>query len=155
MADTVLASLRKQAGCMVDEAVILRRERESRAFRAASQAAEAQALQRRLNTLNLSRLALFEKFRDGRMTREEYLTKKEQTNRRAGELSALLEEAESRAAELEAGPPVRPCGDIPELTGEIVDLLVRSIKVYAPDRVEIIWRRRDEFNRGLEWITGS
>ena len=44
----------------------------------------------------------------------------------------------------------RPCEQIESLTQEIVDTLIRSIRIYRADQIEIQWRYLDDYKKCLD-----
>ena len=49
----------------------------------------------------------------------------------------------------------RPCEQVESLTQEIVDALIRSIRIYRADQIEIQWKYLDDYKKCLDLFERS
>ena len=97
------------------------------------------------------RMEAYYQWKDGKLTKEEYIKKKEELHTREEEykkelqsLARSLEEAVSMGEGMGASMGLERFSGEYGLTQELVNELVERIEVYADDRIEIKWRVRDE-----------
>ena len=95
-------------------------------------------------------VAAFEDFAEGRISRQEYLSRKKETadcqeevNSRIVELNNKLAELQKRQAVQEADMGKYAC--VHELTREMLVELVKEIRVDGENAIEIVWN----FNEGV------
>lgn len=95
----------------------------------------------------VSRLELYHQWKEGKITKEEYVRKKEQFHMHEAEYQKELERVNQYLEEMLV------CQEIPKqkggmaqlagagsLTKELADLLIERVEVYNGDRVEIKWK---------------
>lgn len=150
----VLASIRKQARVAVDAERIIQRERQNHSTRLSALERQIKGLNSQLNTSKLSRMDLFESLNDGKLTAEEYKAARDAAGAQISELEAQIKYLNTQADVLRDGEPenhfillFRPHEQIENLTREIVDGLIETIRVYAPDRIEIRWKYQDDYKK--------
>jgi conjugal transfer/entry exclusion protein len=123
---------------------------------------EAQDLKRQIEKVNSEKLALWEKHHAGILSREAFQAASgkltEQAAACADKIAAL--EKQIRMLEMESGQEnafaerfSRQTG-IQELTRAVIDEFIKSVHVYAPDRIEITLNYDDEYEAILAQ-TGS
>lgn len=155
--EAVLASIRQQARVAVDADQVIQRERQNHSTRLDSLERQIKGLTGKLNALKLSRMELFEKLNDGRLTANEYKAMRDGAGQKISEVEAEIARLSTQAGVLRENQPenhfillFRPHEQIETLTREIVDALIESIRVYAPDRIEICWKHQDDFRKCLD-----
>ena len=116
---------------------------------------EIQNLQRLIEQSKQIKIALWEKYRDGSISKEKFQSESE-------ELSKQVNAYESKAAEMtnkiktvendtesKLTQRLTQLSGINELTRELVLEFVTIIKVYTPERIEITWKYGDIFEQML------
>lgn len=94
-----------------------------------------------------SRLILYRQWKEGKVTREEYIAKRDGYARRESDCQTKLQDLEARKAQLAFAERKNNLGGClggyhgaGTLTKELADELIARIDVYAEDRVEVEWR---------------
>jgi len=121
---------------------------------------EIQDARRVVDKSKTAKMSLWEKYHSGAMSREQF-------QRESGKFTAQTMEAENRITELEtqvqaleaAGQEENEFEDrfsrqvgITELTYEVVQEFIKVVKVYTPDRIEVVFNYADEFERNAETL---
>lgn len=109
-----------------------------------------QMLETEIEHCRLCRLELYDQWKEGRISKEGYIRKKEEVNEKeAGyrkeseQLNQYLKTLVSGQAALERTDCPAVLSEAESLTKELVDELIERVEVYAEDRVEIRWKIRD------------
>jgi DNA invertase Pin-like site-specific DNA recombinase len=118
-----------------------------RKSKAAERDVEIRECEKQLKKLKLSQTALLEQMLEGKLTKEKYQTQKAQ-------ITEAVEEAKARLASLENltdnAPGFveshRPFFGQDALTREMVQGLIKEIRVTAADEIEIVWRFAECYN---------
>jgi len=117
---------------------------------------KAQQRSERLNVLNLEE---YEKYLDGEIVKDEYLKQRasfnkeiEETKNKINKLETdyELQSLKSKESENQFVEHFKGKQEIKELSRELVDELVDSIYVFGENRIEIVWKFSDNYDRILE-----
>jgi DNA invertase Pin-like site-specific DNA recombinase len=112
--------------------------------------AQIQNLQNSLRQFESERILLYERYKDGEISRDDYLPEREKINTEIAMLENMLQSLEfEQTAQNEPKLAVKKYAKFvgfAELTREMVDCLVGSIIVYNGGRAEVILKCYDEFN---------
>ena len=117
-------------------------------------------LQQKREHLPVEKMNLYERFRAGAVTKEGFVREKEllsvqelETKQQIEDISAQIDALESKA---------KTCEDIMGFTErhekregfkeEFMEEMVEKITVYEDNRIEIVWRYGDEFEKCLDGI---
>ena len=110
---------------------------------------EIKGHQRMLGRYKSLQAAAFEDFAEGRISRQEYLSRKKETadcreevNRRIAELNNRLAELRSRQAAQESDTGEYAC--VRELTREMLVELVKMIRADGENAIEIVWNFKEK-----------
>lgn len=115
------------------------------------------ALRQELERLPAKKMNLYERFRSGELGKEAFLKEKEILNSREESVTRSVEEVLRQIDELEVkGKRYRGVSELIEKYGgygdrreEFMQEMVEKVVVYDEERVEVVWRYRDEFG-GIE-----
>ena len=118
-----------------------------RKSKTAKREAERSECEKQLKKLKLSQTALLEQMLEGKLTKEKYQAQKAQ-------ITIAIEEAASRLALLENQTDIasgfveshKPFFSQDALTREMVQGLIKEIRVTASDKIEIVWRFQECYN---------
>jgi len=98
----------------------------------------------------ISRLELYHQWKDGKITKEEYIKGKEERNSEESEyqkeleqLSRCLSDRVSVQKQMEQKSGLTMLAGVQNLTKELADELIERIEVYDDGRVEIKWKIKD------------
>lgn len=105
-----------------------------------------------IENCRVSRLDLYHRWKEGMLTKEEYIKKKDELNQRGAEGQKRLEQLEAylEDAVLAVGVPEQDKSlsmlmKAENLSQELVDELIEKIEVYSGNRIEIKWKVMDIF----------
>ena len=110
---------------------------------------EIQDCQAVINRHKAKQATAFEDYAEGRITRQEYLSRKEETARQHEESTAMYTELIAKRAELQRASDNSGKADLGryacanELTRELLVELVKEIRVSEEDTLEIMWNFRE------------
>ncbi len=110
---------------------------------------EIQDCQAVINRHKAKQVATFEDYAEGRITRQEYLSRKEEMARQHEEVTAIYTELIAKRAELQQASDNLGKADLGryacanELTRELLVELVKEIRVSGEDTLEIMWNFRE------------
>ena len=102
-----------------------------------------------INRHRAKQVATFEDYAEGRITRREYLSRKEEIARQYEEVTAIYTELIAKRAELQQALDNSGRADLGryacanELTRELLVELVKEIRVSEEDTLEIMWNFRE------------
>ncbi|MCI8286476.1 MAG: recombinase family protein [Lachnospiraceae bacterium] len=109
-----------------------------------------QMLETKIEHCRLCRLELYDQWKEGMISKEEYIRKKEEVNGKetgyrneSEQLEQYLKNLASGQETLEQTDSLAVLSGAECLTKELVDGLIERVEVYAEDRVEIRWKIRD------------
>ena len=144
--DTIFAVVKAKLELAQASEQSLMADRQSKAARRETERRECET---RLKKLKLSQTKLLEQFLEGKLTKEKYQAQKAQT-------AAAIEEASSQLSALETltedasefAESHRPFFGQKTLTREMVQGLIKEIRVTSPEEIEVVWRF-GEFYHGL------
>jgi hypothetical protein len=120
---------------------------------AAGVRAEIQSVKSLAEKSKTTKMVLWEKYHAGDMTKEKFQSESEKISAQVSAYNDRIAELEAEARRLELSADeenafveryARQIG-ITELTQSLVDEFVKEIKVYAPDRIEIVLNYADEY----------
>jgi DNA invertase Pin-like site-specific DNA recombinase len=120
--------------------------------------AEIQGIKGLVEKSKTTKITLWEKYHSGDMSKEKFQNESEKISAQAAAYNDKIAEFETEARQLELLADeenmlteryVRQIG-ITELTQSLVDGFVKEIKVYAPDRIEVVFNYADEYAKLIE-----
>ena len=120
--------------------------------------------QQSLERLNALKIEDYEKYLDGKISKEAYLKQREKLNQEiektALKISKLESEYElhklkSTGSSNQFVEHFKSKHKIKELSRELVSELVDSIYVFDENRIEIVWKFADDFEKVIEAIQGK
>lgn len=105
-----------------------------------------------IENCRVNRLELYHRWKEGMLTKEAYIKKKEELHQRGAEqqkrlerLEAYLEDAVSAAGDSEQTKSLSMLMKAENLSQELVDELIEKIEVYSDYRIEIKWKVKNIF----------
>lgn len=123
---------------------------------------EIKKLQTKVAQLQAEKIREYENYADGNYTREMYIAKKEKLTAQIDALSAQITEQENitklqNNVMAEIVGIARAGDDYFEngLSKEVVDAFIKTIYVYDPEKVEIVFKCEDEIKNALELLKTS
>lgn len=123
---------------------------------------EIKKLQTKVAQLQAEKIREYENYADGNYTREMYIAKKEKLTAQIDALSAQITEQENitklqNNVMAEIAGIARAGDDYFEngLSKEVVDAFIKTIYVYDPEKVEIVFKCEDEIKNALELLKTS
>jgi DNA invertase Pin-like site-specific DNA recombinase len=121
--------------------------------------AEIEMLKGELSKLNQNKIMLYEKYKDGSLTKEAYLTERDIQAEKISQHVSRMEHKESelinsmdKTNENRFVKNFKDLSTIIQLTPELVDALVSAIYVYGTDEIEVAWNFEDEFLKAVDVI---
>ena len=157
--DAVLLAIRQQARIVVDTGQLIQQAKKNRGTRVSILEQQIGALEKRIKASNRSRIELFEQLNDGVISTEQYKTRRDHLSRQIQELEAQNRQLTKQMRELQGNATengfvwlFRPCEQVESLTQEIVDALIRSIRIYRADQIEIKWKYLDDYKKCLDLL---
>ena len=106
-------------------------------------------LETKIERCRLCRMELYDQWKEGMISKEEYIRKKEGVNEKetgyrneAEQLDQDLANLASRQETLEQTDSLAILSGAECLTKELADEVIERVKVYAEDRVEIRWKMK-------------
>ena len=157
--DAVLLAIRQQARIVVDTGQLIQQAKKNRGTRVSILEQQIRALEKRIKASNRSRIELFEQLNDGVISTEQYKTRRDHLSRQIQELEAQNRQLTEQMRELLGNATengfvwlFRPCEQLESLTQEIVDALIRSIRIYRADQIEIQWKYLDDYKKCLDLL---
>jgi hypothetical protein len=116
---------------------------------------EIQNLQRLIEQSKQIKIALWEKYRDGSISKEKFISESYALSEQVTTYNAKVAEIKEKTKANESDTTsmltkqLTMLSGITELTRELALELISEIKVYTPERIEIIWKYGDAFERTL------
>jgi hypothetical protein len=119
---------------------------------------EIERLKKSGEKANTAKITLWEKYHLGELSGEAFQRDTEKADKQAIDCERKIAELESRIQELELSTGQenafverfsRQAG-ITELTRPIIEELVREVRIYSPERIEIVFNYADEYAKILE-----
>lgn len=106
--------------------------------------------ERSIKVLERTKTTLYEKYKDGRITKEEYLVEKKECDRKINEFKEKINAAievkpEDYGIRKHVAELIQKYKNETELTSEIQNTFIEKINVYSEDRIQIVWKFRDVF----------
>jgi chromosome segregation ATPase len=163
LADAVLAALQQQ----VAFADVARNKLKERAERLAPSVEKLQneitRFQRQIDKSKTVKMGLWEKFHMGNISAECFQRENEKIDTQVAQSTAKIPEIQARIRELETKSGQENAFvewfskhiGIQELTRAVVEEFINVIKVYAADRIEIVFNYADEYVKVLELMDVS
>lgn len=106
--------------------------------------------ERNLKLLENSKTALYEQYREGNLSREEYKAEKQELSRKIQEYLDLLntddkeEESDDRSEWLSL---IDKYKNETQLTPELQEAFIERVIVYSADRIKVVWKFEDAFEK--------
>ena len=149
---TVLEALKQQVQLMVKESE-LSKEAGNRTV-TYSEATEIRSLMKTIAALKKTWMPLYEQYRDGSLSREDFLVRKKEYDAEAAKLEQRLDELQSSKNEQDErsrqerkhASQLMCYAEQMELTEEIKEKLIDKVKVYSNNRIEIYWKFESGFS---------
>ncbi|MCC8049339.1 MAG: recombinase family protein [Clostridiales bacterium] len=122
-----------------------------KSVRLASKASERKLYQREMESIEREKTKLYEKYKDGKFSREEYLRQKRECDTKLKECKSDLlaaetetENSEGTAEEIaereSVAELIRKHSDLDKLTPELQEAFIERVDVYSADRIKITWK---------------
>jgi hypothetical protein len=117
--------------------------------------AEVARLHKQIEKTKTAKMSLWEKYRGGSVTAEAFQRENEQADDRIAKHTARIPEIQAEILRLESETGrenlfierfSKQVG-ITELTKDVVDEFIKEIRVYSPERIEVIFNYADEYER--------
>ncbi len=107
-----------------------------------------------LEKLSFSKTAMYEQYKDGKLTKEEYIDKKKAVSEQIKQYEEMLKSAKLEKTENDkeynkikkARDLVYKYQNMQELTKEVQETFIDRIIVYSKERLKIIWKFEDVFH---------
>ncbi len=153
--DAVLKTIQVQAALAITEKTLQKSKTADLLNTADAICGKIRAMQISIEKVKAQKVSLWEQLYGAKITRDKYHKENEKLTARIAEyektISAL--EADARKIELDSGQEnifverYSKFSNIQSLTREMVNELVKEIRVYSPDRIEIVMNYADEFEK--------
>lgn len=108
----------------------------------------------RLKICRSKKMELYESFATGNLTKEEYLDQKGDISKKEAEYKAQSHELQEKIAEAEARKAKEENSglkafikykNLEALSYSIIQELIREIRFYDPEHIEVIWNYQDDY----------
>lgn len=110
-------------------------------------------LEMKMEHCKSSRLLLYRGWKEGKITKEEYILKREEFSRQETDCRKNIQEVQIQLERLTEGmnkgmpdSELQSCYGVTELTKELADKLIERIEVYDNDRIEIQWKFQSRYD---------
>lgn len=149
--ETLLVSIQYQARLLLETGTEAKREDFLE-----GEEKKVQECQAAISRYKANQTAVFEDYAEGRISRQEYLSRKGEITKQQEEMTAAYVESSAKLAELRQTPDFSGQTDpgkyacISELSREMLVDLVKEIRVSGEDSLEIDWNFRDWNGRNTE-----
>lgn len=156
----VLSAIHMQTAVMLDMEVFLDKIKMQNHDDITALMGQVKQLQAVLAKLRTSKVKAYEKYKDGTLNRDSYISEKTDIGKQLTETDAQIAELET-ALQSNYQKNGQPCSIIKsfkryegftELSKEMVDELIDSIYIYESEKIEIVWNHKDEYMRLLQCI---
>ena len=154
LSETVLYAIKKYAEMALHADAILTDLKSLANNAEQKMLSEIYALQVLSDNLKQSKVQLYERYKADQLSKDMYLSEREQVEQEIAAISVQLEsKKQQREQLLESGTEnqfvqrFKNFVDAPCLTESMVQALVSSIKVFTPDDIQITWNFADDFER--------
>lgn len=148
--DTLVRMVRKQAELLLEAEKVLKGRKGK------EPGADAGSLRAELRRLDEAKISGYEDYKAGRMSRERFVEKKRELDIRRQEVSAAVSEAEAREAVEESGKReyrealwIREYLHLEGYDKRVMASLIESAKVMGEDRLEVVWKFGDVYEKIL------
>ena len=106
--------------------------------------------EKNLKLIEVAKTSLYEKYREGQLSKEEYVREKKEYDRKMQECRELLREGEDKekndsGVRRRVGDLIDKYKNAKELTPELQNVFIDRVIVYAEDRVSVVWKFEDVF----------
>ncbi len=166
MKNIVLRAIKQQCMMMESDIRLIRGAAKKRRSEADTLKAELRSTERLLESVRDEKMKLYEDFASGRLTKEEYLTKKDsqKEKERSTAVKITLIEEKLRAAlsgQVQERNISEACGMVDMLSGvtelddELMEKLIKRIIVFGDDSISIVWNFRNSLEEKPCTIVGK
>ena len=157
---TVLSVIHTQMEVMLDMARLLDRVKTQSHQDMTALTEQIRQLQSILSKLRASKVKAYEKYKDGTLDRDSYISRKADIGKQIAETESQIVELETtlQSRYQENGQPVsiiesfKRYEGITELSKEMADELIDSIYIYGSEAIEIVWNHIDEYMRLVQYV---
>jgi hypothetical protein len=155
LCDAVLAVMRTHSALASEVKGRLKNKSKADIVAAESTQDKIRALQLVVEKAKIAKVSLWEQFHNGEITREIFKDKGEKLTSQIEGHERNIAELQAKAQKLDAitqntNPAIEryaKLAGVQELTYELVNELIIGIHVHSPERIEIIWKFGEEFER--------
>lgn len=155
IAAAVLAALRQQIAFADNTRRMLTERTEQLTPGIEKLQTEAARLQKRIEKTKTAKMGLWEKFHNGSISAEAFQRENEQADDRIVKHTARIPEIQAEILRLESETGRENLfverfskqAGITELTKDVVDEFIKEVRVYSPERIEVIFSYADEYER--------
>lgn len=155
--DIILSLVRGYAEIALCADSILVRKRADAYENKAKIVTDISSMQAEVEKTKSSRLAWYERYKEGRLTRAAYIAEKNRSEGRVAELQNRIEKLkiELKALQNESHrnqfvDSLKKLHRIEELTPKLTSELVAGIKIHTSDDIEITWNFEDDYQRVIQ-----
>lgn len=153
--DRVLKTLQMMGQAAANRMAVKYLQRQSETI---SQREQLDTLRKQEQKWRLERRYLYEHYRDGKMTKEEFVRQQEHYQEQSREMEeriaemekALAKEQELRKEAAQIREELRSVSDMAEYDAEVIGRIVEKIVVHGSGRVELIMKSQDAYQRIFE-----
>jgi len=162
--DVLLEAIRQQAQIANKAEKIVLKSKTKSENEVATLIQTIRKAQQSLERLNALKIEEYEKYLDGKTSKESYLKQKEKLNQEIDSTTAKISKLESgyellKFKNMESGNQFvehfKGKQKIKELSRELVSELVESVYVFDEDHIEVVWKFEDGFGETVEVIKGK
>lgn len=157
--ETVLTIIRKQAEVMIGAADIMKKKQAAQKISERDMLNEERRLRQCILGYKQKQISLYEKYRAGKMTKEEFLSEKatiriesEKTEASMAEIEKQIETSKTDD-ELIKELPITKYAGIETYDKRIVASLIEKVEVLGSTEIHVIWKHQDEYDRMLGLIS--
>ena len=160
LTQTVLSVIHKQIEVMLDMEQLFDRVKTQSHNDITTLAEQIRQFQSILSKLKASKVKAYEKYKDGALDRDSYISCKKEIGKQIAETDAQIAELETalQSRYQENGQPVsiiesfKRYEGFTELSKEMADELIDSIYIYGSEAIEIVWNHMDEYMRLVQYV---
>lgn len=157
---TVLSVIHTQMEVMLDMARLLDRVKTQSHQDMTALTEQIRQLQSILSKLRASKVKAYEKYKDGTLDKDSYISRKADIGKQIAETESQIVELETalQSCYQENGQPVsiiesfKRYEGITKLSKEMADELIDSIYIYGSEAIEIVWNHMDEYMRLVQYV---
>ena len=157
--ETVLMIIRKQAEVVIDAADTMKKKQAAQRISEKDMLNEERRLRQCILGYKQKQISLYEKYRAGKMTKEDFLSEKATIRIKSERAETMMTEIKKQLEtsqtddELIRDLPITKYAGIETYDKRIVASLIEKVEVLGSAEIHVIWKHQDEYDRILGLIS--